>query len=100
MGSGASAIQNVREAVGPSNCSAGLLLFFVICRRKRVHDLCLEGHDLVFRTPLGKPINADYLAKHFRLILPGQVATNQALRFAPLGGHNRAGSWSVAKSCL
>ena len=65
-----------------------------------VHDLCLEGHDLVFRTPLGKPINADYLAKHFRLILPGQVATNQALRFAPLGGHNRAGSWSVAKNCL
>jgi integrase len=33
------------------------------------HDLCPEAHDLVFRTPSGQPINADYLAKHFRSIL-------------------------------
>ena len=33
------------------------------------HDLCLEGHDLVFRMPSGQPINADCLAKHFRSIL-------------------------------
>jgi integrase len=33
------------------------------------HDLYPEGHDLVFRTPSGQPINADYLAKHFRSIL-------------------------------
>jgi integrase len=33
------------------------------------HDLCLEGHDLVFKAPSGQPINADYLAKHFRSIL-------------------------------
>ncbi len=33
------------------------------------HDLCPEGHDLIFRTPSGEPINADYLAKHFRSIL-------------------------------
>jgi integrase len=33
------------------------------------HDLCPEVHDLVFRTPSGQPINADYLAKHFRSIL-------------------------------
>jgi integrase len=28
-----------------------------------------EAHDLVFRTPSGQPINADYLAKQFRSIL-------------------------------
>jgi integrase len=33
------------------------------------HDLCPEGHDLVFKAPSGQPINADYLAKHFRSIL-------------------------------
>jgi integrase len=33
------------------------------------HDLCSEAHDLVFRTPSGQPINADYLAKHFRSTL-------------------------------
>jgi integrase len=33
------------------------------------HDLCLEGHDLVFRMPSGQPINADCLTKHFRSIL-------------------------------
>ena len=33
------------------------------------HDLCPEAHDLVFRTSSGQPINADYLAKHFRSIL-------------------------------
>ena len=33
------------------------------------HDLYPEDHDLVFRTPSGHPINADYLAKHFRSIL-------------------------------
>jgi integrase len=32
-------------------------------------DLCPEAHDLVFRTLLGQPINADYLGKHFRSIL-------------------------------
>jgi len=32
-------------------------------------DLCPEARDLVFRTLLGQPINADYLAKHFRSIL-------------------------------
>jgi len=32
-------------------------------------DVCPEAHDLVFRTLLGQPINADYLAKHFRSIL-------------------------------
>lgn len=33
------------------------------------HNLCPEAHDLVFRTPSGQPINAGYLAKHFRSIL-------------------------------
>ena len=33
------------------------------------HDLVADAHDLVFRTPVGQPINADYLAKHFRSIL-------------------------------
>jgi integrase len=28
-----------------------------------------ESIDLVFRTPSGQPVNADNLAKHFRLIL-------------------------------
>ena len=32
-------------------------------------DLYPEAHDLIFRTPSGQPINADYLAKHFRSIL-------------------------------
>ncbi len=32
-------------------------------------DLYSEAHALVFRTPSGQPINADYLAKHFRSIL-------------------------------
>jgi integrase len=32
-------------------------------------DLYPEAHDLVFRTSSGQPINADYLAKQFRLIL-------------------------------
>jgi integrase len=32
-------------------------------------DLHPEAHDLVFRTQSGQPINADYLAKHFRSIL-------------------------------
>jgi integrase len=40
-GSGASATQNVREAIGPSNCSVGLLLFFVICKRKRARTICV-----------------------------------------------------------
>ena len=63
-------IQSVREAVVRSSCSAGSLHFFVICRlRASAHDLCPEAHDLVFRTSSGQPINADYLAKHFRSIL-------------------------------
>ena len=33
------------------------------------HDLCSEAHDLIFRTPSGQPINADYLAMHFRSTL-------------------------------
>ena len=32
-------------------------------------DLYSEEHDLIFRTQSGQPINADYLAKHFRSIL-------------------------------
>jgi integrase len=32
-------------------------------------DLYSEAHALVFRTPSGQPIHADYLAKHFRSIL-------------------------------
>lgn len=34
-----------------------------------VHHFYPEADDLVFRTPSGQPINADYLAKHFRSIL-------------------------------
>jgi integrase len=34
-----------------------------------VQDLYPEANDLVFRTPSGQPINADYLAKQFRSIL-------------------------------
>jgi len=34
-----------------------------------VHKLWPEACDLVFRTPSGQPINADYLAKQFRSIL-------------------------------
>ena len=32
-------------------------------------DLYSEAHDLVFKTSSGQPINADYLAKQFRVIL-------------------------------
>jgi integrase len=46
-----------------------LLLFSVIYKRKRARTICPEAHDLVFRTPSGQPINADYLAKQFRSIL-------------------------------
>lgn len=56
-------------------------------RKASEHDLAPDAHDLVFRTPAGQPMNADYLAKHFRSMLgPSRFATNQALRFAPLGG--------------
>jgi integrase len=34
-----------------------------------VQDLYPEARDLIFRTPSGQPISADYLAKHFRSIL-------------------------------
>ena len=37
--------------------------------QRSARDLCPETHDLVFRTSSGQPINADYLAKHFRSIL-------------------------------
>ena len=37
--------------------------------KSNAHDLCSEAHDLIFRTPSGQPINADYLAKHFRSTL-------------------------------
>ena len=33
------------------------------------HSLCPEGRDLVFKTASGHPIHADYLAKHFKMIL-------------------------------
>jgi len=33
------------------------------------YDFYAEGRDLIFRTASGQPINADYLAKHFRSIL-------------------------------
>ena len=32
-------------------------------------DFCPEARDLIFTTPSGRPISADYLAKHFRSIL-------------------------------
>ncbi len=35
-------IPSVREAVVRSNCSVGLLPFFVICRRKRVRTICVQ----------------------------------------------------------
>ena len=44
-------------------------LFRDLQTKASAHDLCPEGHDLVFRTLLGQPINADYLAKDFRSIL-------------------------------
>jgi len=34
-----------------------------------VQDFYPEARDLIFRTPSGQPISADYLAKHFRSIL-------------------------------
>jgi hypothetical protein len=42
MGDGASVIRNVREAVDRSNCSVGLFLFFVICRRKRARTIYVQ----------------------------------------------------------
>jgi integrase len=33
------------------------------------HDLSLEARDLIFRTPSGRPISADYLATCFRSTL-------------------------------
>jgi integrase len=42
MGNGASQIPSVREAVVQSSCRAGLLLFFVICTRKRVRMICVQ----------------------------------------------------------
>jgi len=33
------------------------------------HSSCAEATDLVFKTASGQPINADYLAKQFKLIL-------------------------------
>ena len=44
-------------------------LQFMLQTKASAHDLCSEAHDLVFRTPSGQPINADYLAKHFRSTL-------------------------------
>ena len=38
-------------------------------RKASEHDLAPDAHDLVFRTPAGQPMNADYLAKHFRSML-------------------------------
>jgi Phage integrase family len=38
-------------------------------RKSSVQNLYPEANDLVFRTQLGQPINADYLAKQFRSIL-------------------------------
>jgi integrase len=37
--------------------------------KESAQDLYPEAHDLIFRTPSGQPISADYLAKHFRSIL-------------------------------
>ena len=42
MGNGVSQIRSVREAGVQSSCRAGLLLFFVICRRKRVGTICIQ----------------------------------------------------------
>jgi len=45
-------------------------------------DLCPEASDLIFRTPSGQPISADYLAKHFRSIV--NIAGVQRLRLYDL----------------
>src|SRR5689334_7058192 len=37
--------------------------------KESAQDLYPEARDLIFRTPSGQPISADYLAKHFRSIL-------------------------------
>src|SRR5438309_5832819 len=67
------------------------------CRRKRAPTVCVpEGRDLVFKTASGHPIHADYLAKHFKMILE-LAGLPRIRRFAPLGGHNRAGSRSVGQ---
>src|SRR5207244_12405651 len=60
------------------------------------HSLCPEGRDLVFKTASGHPIHADYLAKHFKMIHE-LAGLPRIRRFAPLGGHNRAGSRSVGQ---
>jgi integrase len=38
-------------------------------KKTSAQDLDPEARDLVFRTESGQPINADYLAKHFKSIL-------------------------------
>jgi len=43
-------------------------------------DLYPEARDLIFRTPSGQPISADYLAKHFQInTRPCGCATIEAL---------------------
>ena len=64
--------------------------------------ICVQRpSDLVFRTPSGQPINADYLAKHFRSIL--DLAGVPRMRLYDLR-HSAAtialGSRSVAEGCF
>jgi len=41
----------------------------MICTLKWAQDLYPEARDLIFTTPSGQSISADYLAKHFRSII-------------------------------
>ena len=40
-----------------------------LCTKVSAQDLYPEARPLIFRTPSGQPISADYLAQHFRSIL-------------------------------
>jgi integrase len=40
-----------------------------LCTKVSAQDSYPEARDLIFRTPSGQPISADYLAKHFRSML-------------------------------
>src|ERR1035441_2722231 len=69
MGNGFSQIPSVRER-RPIKLQGWIVALLRDLQTKTsAQDLDPEARDLVFRTESEQPINADYLAKHFRSVL-------------------------------
>jgi integrase len=69
MGDGASAITKRTRSRRPIKLQSWIV---ALLRKLRTETISLgspEAIDLVFKTASGQPINADYLAKHFKSIL-------------------------------